>query len=232
MENIALGATLLGGLVALTSIFLFVWKIIKQLELYIRFLKLKKSKYIESNENIVLIEGSLNKFSDGISLKYIKSSYKNSPQYIQVCYQQNQLKLKAFFSDKESIYLPHKLDVGYESDGEVYWEKNENEYILALADITDDGSYEVLFIVVDKQPDIGFQLQINIFQFHPPANRNDRMRKENWSLIGNLIANGINVPPIIEIEKRLVRVKLNYHGCSNEWHYVRGKFIDKGDCRD
>ena len=228
MEVLTQIATLLGGIVAIGSIGLFLWRVVEKSVLFIRFLKLKKSKYIESYKKIIFIEGSFNKFADGVSLKCIKSSYKNSPQHIKVYYQQNQLILQACFSKKECVKLPYKFKVGNESDGEMVWEKNENDYILAQTDINNDGIYEVLFIVIDKHPDFGFDLQINIFQFHPPANKKDRRRDENWSHIGNLTAHGINVSPKIEIEKEFIRVKLSYHGCNNEWHYLKGEFIDKG----
>ncbi|MEZ5448013.1 MAG: hypothetical protein R3E89_02970 [Thiolinea sp.] len=57
---------------------------------------------------------------------------------------------------------------------------------MAYIDINDDSLYE-LFCVIDKSLDFGFDIQLNIFQYHPPANlRKDLIRKENWSLIGNM----------------------------------------------
>ena len=110
-------------------------------------------------------------------------------------------------------------------------ERNKNHYILALNDINNDGLNEILFIVIneDVENEHGFELQINVFQYHPPENKSDIGRKENWSLIGNLKAFGHAVSPKIEIGKGFIHVKVHFRGFYHEWHYIDGEFIDKGD---
>ncbi|MEZ5477012.1 MAG: hypothetical protein R3E95_05855 [Thiolinea sp.] len=222
--------TIIGGLVSLVAILKGMVQSGPRIAEYLRVFFSRKSKYIYTKKRIYFIEGDFNKFSDGIKLKPPRSIYKNQPKSISVYYEQTRLILRVNYGDKD-LYLPYKFDVGYEHDEnhEYSWEKPSNDYILAYIDINDDSLYELFFIVIDKSLDFGFDIQLNIFQYHPPANRKDLIRKENWSLIGNM-KTFVNTSQVrFEIEKNKIYIISHFRGYYHEWHYVDGGFVDKGD---
>ena len=222
--------TIVGGLTALYAVLRGAFQTIPLLIESVRVFFSKKSKYIKTKKKIYFVEGSLEKFSDGVSLKPPRSIYKNQPKSISVYFEQLRLVLRSLCENKD-IYLPYKFDVGYEYDEnkELSWEKPNNDYILAFIDINDDGLYELFFIVIDKSAEFGFEVQINVFQYHPPANKKDLPRAENWSLIGNMKASINTSEVIFSIEKNKIHITSHFRGWYHEWHYVDGGFIDKGD---
>lgn len=230
-DKILFYGTVLGG-VAAFGYFLeksFGW--IAKLKLFLIFFHNKKSTYLKSTVRLKSVEGDFDTFSDGVKLKYLKLKYPNNPSLIQVYFSQISLRLVANYGDDARIYLPYEFDRSFYHTGEGALEKRTNKYVLSIVDINEDKTLEVLFAVIDQdlENELRFKIQINVFQYHPPANKNDILRDQNWTLIGNLRATGHGVEPVLEISSRSIRVITHFQGFCHEWHYVKGEFIDKGE---
>jgi len=150
------------------------------------------------------------------------------PEKIQIFYNQLALDLKAVYSDKTRVRVPYSFDIGYETDGEMQWERNTNKYLLGQYDFDKDGIDEIVFAVQDnKGSDNG--LGICIIKYFQPSSRQSISRTQNWEMIGSFSGKMILGEPIGYILNQSIKIPRNLRGFYYEWTYVKGKFIDTGD---
>ncbi len=166
--------------------------------------------------------------SKGQEMTLETTAVKVFPSKLQIFYEQVSLVLVAEFVNGSRVRLPYRFDLGYETDGEMSWEKKTNQYVLAQQDLTGDGVDEILFAVLVEDQGL-HQAQVNVFQYFPPARSEDAGRGENWKLIGNLQALGIAGEPRINLTEGTVTIPRNHRGFYYEISWVKGRFIDTGN---
>lgn len=172
---------------------------------------------------------SFDEAADGTELRLNAKGQKVFPTTVGTYFSQTQLVLSAAANEgKHRVRLPYSFETGYQSDGEMSWERRENNYVLLQHDFTQDGVNEVLFAVITPSKGL-WDIEINILQFHPPAREVDLGRSENWSLIGRMKAKAIVGDPLIKVGEQSVTIPRNIRGFYYETTWAKSKFVDTGN---
>jgi hypothetical protein len=172
-------------------------------------------------------EFSFKEASTGYDFKTDFPNNELYPKKIQIFYNQTALDIKAIYTNNIRVRLPYSFDVGYESDGEMRWEKVSNKYVLGQYDFDKDGVDEIVFAVQDTK-DLENRIGISVIKYFTPRKSNNVNRIENWELLGEF-STGLLSPCEGTINDKSIRFDRGLRGFYYEWTFVKGKFVDTGD---
>lgn len=130
-------------------------------------------------------------------------------------------------SKNKIAVLPAIFVAGYDTDGEMVWERRTNKYFVGQKDFDLDKIPELVLVLNDTDAEGRVDLQINIFKYFPPALADHISRASNWDLIGNYYVSSYAPGFDFTFDKQSIRSQINRIEFV-EWSYLNGRFIYSG----
>lgn len=127
--------------------------------------------------------------------------------------------------------LPTSFVAGYDTDGEMVWERFTNKYFVGQKDFDLDKIPELVIVLNDTDAEGRSDLQINILKYFPPASPEHISRSSNWELIGNYVVSSSAPGFGFTFDKQSIRSQLNRIEFA-EWSYLNGRFIYSGTAQE
>lgn len=184
-------------------------------------------KFLASPKVINAIEGSFTEFERGKLLSLKKQKFPNYPLVAKVFFEQTQLRLVVEFSASVMVDLNPSFRIGNHDDDEVCLPKQTNRYFLAQFDVTGNGIDEIIFGVIDTSNGRA-DIEVLIFEYHPPYLSSDVWRQENWRTFEGLRANAIDGEPKVILEKQVISIPRNFRNFEYKWIYAEQRLMYVG----
>jgi hypothetical protein len=174
---------------------------------------------------------STEQLASGVELNLVGSEQYISPNRIFTYFNQIATDVAVEF-DSGFVKLPYDFEIGYQGS-EPRSAQSTNKYIIAAYDFTGDGIEELVFGVAAEQETSSFyNLQVNIFQYYPPALEAHALREENWELVTNYVFEGIRFRNItILAEDRSLTIPLGIRGFFRQITWANRFFLDTSNGR-
>lgn len=180
--------------------------------------------FLASPKVINAIEGSFTDFENGKSLSLKKQKVPNYPLIAKVFLEQTQLRLVVEFGTSVRVDLNPSFHIGNYIGDDVRLPKQTNCYFLAQFDVTGNGIDEIIFGVVDSS-DGRADIEVLIFEYHPPYLPSDVGRQENWRRHEGLRATAIDGEPRVVLEEQAISIPRNFRNFAYKWVYAEHRLM-------
>lgn len=124
----------------------------------------------------------------------------------------------SFNENNQKANIETEFEVGYKSDGEMSFLKDNTKFLVGQYDFDGDDIDELIIALQDNDPSGSNGISVDIF----------KLQNDSWNRIGALTGGTIGGEPIAEVKRNMLTIKRHLRGFYYQWTLESGKFKDTG----